>query len=62
LLVETTAADFRTAGDVHDVAGDEAGLGGDEENAGIGDDVALGAEVATPSPIYQNGLSEPLPP
>ena len=36
-------ADFSTAGDVHDVAGDEAGLGGNEEDAGVCDNIAIGA-------------------
>jgi hypothetical protein len=40
---EPAVADFGTAGDMHDVTGDEAGHLRDEKNASVRDDITLGA-------------------
>ena len=37
-------AEFRAAGDMHEVAGDEAGFFGKEIDRGLGNDIALGAK------------------
>src|SRR6478735_4728272 len=43
LGVDDPVTDFSTAGNMHDVTGDEAGLGGNQEDTGIGNDIPFRA-------------------